>query len=106
MSDWQANNTFDPYTQPFLLIAPDGTTPVTAFMSQLLSLQYLATTQGIIFGVQTGLTGLLFIILVLMTKRDKRRYACNFAIQNLTPNLLAIPSTKRASTAIQTERAA
>ena len=77
-SAWQSNSSFNPYGQTFVITAPDGVTAVPAYMKELLILQGIATSQGIIYGIQIGLTGLLFIILMLMTKQDKRRSAIFF----------------------------
>jgi pheromone alpha factor receptor len=70
---WPVNSTFDPYTQPFVILGPDGAAPMTAYMGDVLQLQYLATSQGIIFGTQVGLSGLLLVVLLLMTHSDKRK---------------------------------
>ena len=67
------NSSFDPYTQTFILLQPDGVTPFVASMADLLSLQAIAIYQGIIYGVQIGLCVLLLLVLLLMTKPDKRR---------------------------------
>ena len=72
---WQTNSSFDPLTQVFVVVAPDGVTALPAYMSELLLLQSIATTQGIIYGIQLGGVGLLLVILILMTKQDKRRSA-------------------------------
>lgn len=70
---WQINSTFNPYSQTFVIIGPDGHTKLPATMSAILSLQYVAVQQAILFGIQIGATAILFIILLLMTKSDKRR---------------------------------
>ncbi|KAK3114477.1 pheromone alpha factor receptor [Teratosphaeriaceae sp. CCFEE 6253] len=70
-----ASKAFDPYSQTFVLAAPDGRTAVPATVSDILTLNRLCVSQSIIFGTQLGVTGLLFTILMLMTKRDKRRSA-------------------------------
>jgi len=75
VNPFQANNTFDPYSQHFTLLAPDGQTQVTGKMANILALQANATVQGIIYGIQTGLSALLLFTLLLMTKSDKRRSA-------------------------------
>ncbi|KAK5135897.1 hypothetical protein LTR08_004547 [Meristemomyces frigidus] len=72
---WHTNSSFDPLSQVFVLVAPDGVTALPAYMEELLLLQSIATTQGIIYGIQGGLVGLLLVILMLMTKQDKRRSA-------------------------------
>ncbi|KAH9821455.1 Pheromone P-factor receptor [Teratosphaeria destructans] len=71
-SAYIANSTFDPYTQTFSLTLPDGKTPIAASMASLLQLNHLLGTTGIIFGVQIGMAGLLLIVLLLMTSREKR----------------------------------
>lgn len=72
---WQINSTFNPYDQNFLLTLPDGHTPYPAAFQDVLQLNSLVVSQAIVYGTQIGLTSLLFIILLLMTKRDKRRSA-------------------------------
>lgn len=67
------NSTFDPYTQPFVILAPDGRTPFSVTLANQGAIQELATTQGIMYGVQIGMTALLLLILLVLTKRDKRR---------------------------------
>ncbi|KAK0267764.1 pheromone alpha factor receptor [Friedmanniomyces endolithicus] len=72
---WLADTTFDPYNQTFILAGPDGTTAYPASVVDILTLNTLCISQSIIFGVQVGITGLLAVILMLMTKRDKRQSA-------------------------------
>ncbi|KAK1062473.1 pheromone alpha factor receptor [Friedmanniomyces endolithicus] len=72
---WLADTTFDPYNQTFILAGPDGTTAYPASVGDILTLNTLCSSQSIIFGVQVGITGLLAVILMLMTKRDKRQSA-------------------------------
>ncbi|KAI6801960.1 hypothetical protein KC332_g3627 [Hortaea werneckii] len=81
---WVTNSTFNPYNQTFAIVAPDGVTTLPASMASLLDMVYIAVQQGVIFGIQIGATALLLIILLLMTKQDKRRSAV-FAL-----NLLAL----------------
>lgn len=84
---WPRNNTFDPYTQTFVITAPDGLTAVPAYMDELLELQSITVSQGIIYGIQLGVSGLLLVVLMLMTKRDKRRSAV-FILNSLALLLL------------------
>lgn len=72
-SAFVANSTFDPYQQAFILLGPDGVTPVPAFMDELVALQANIMQSAIIYGVQIGLALLLLIIMVLMTQVDKRK---------------------------------
>ncbi|KAK0940170.1 pheromone alpha factor receptor [Friedmanniomyces endolithicus] len=72
---WLTDTTFDPYNQTFILAGPDGTTAYPASVGDILTLNTLCISQSIIFGVQVGVTGLLAVILMLMTKRDKRQSA-------------------------------
>ncbi|TKA73214.1 hypothetical protein B0A55_07771 [Friedmanniomyces simplex] len=72
---WLTDTTFNPYNQTFILAGPDGTTAFPATIDDVLTLNTLCISQSIIFGVQVGVTGLLFVILMLMTKRDKRQSA-------------------------------
>ncbi|KAI7690770.1 hypothetical protein KC322_g11504 [Hortaea werneckii] len=81
---WVTNSSFNPYNQTFAIVAPDGVTTLPASMASLLDMVYIAVQQGVIFGIQIGATALLLIILLLMTKQDKRRSAV-FAL-----NLLAL----------------
>ncbi|KAI7039867.1 hypothetical protein KC337_g6241, partial [Hortaea werneckii] len=81
---WVTNSSFKPYNQTFAIVAPDGVTTLPASMASLLDMVYIAVQQGVIFGIQIGATALLLIILLLMTKQDKRRSAV-FAL-----NLLAL----------------
>jgi len=67
------NTMFDPYTQQFDLLAPDGRTPVSVSVADILLFQASSTANGIIYGTQIGLCALLLTILLLMTKSDKRR---------------------------------
>ncbi|WPH02322.1 Hypothetical protein R9X50_00518500 [Acrodontium crateriforme] len=71
--DFPANSSFDPYSQSFNLYKPDGVTPFVANMGDLLALQAIIVYQGIIYGIQIGLCVLLLLVLLLMTKPDKRR---------------------------------
>ncbi|EMC99232.1 hypothetical protein BAUCODRAFT_31574 [Baudoinia panamericana UAMH 10762] len=70
---WQNNATFDPYAQTFVLLQPDGLTPFPALLGDVLALNTVSVTQGIIYGTQVGISGLLLLILLIMTKPDKRR---------------------------------
>ena len=72
---WLTDTTFDPYNQTFILAGPDGTTAYPASVGDILTLNTLCISQSIIFGIQVGITGLLAVILMLMTKRDKRQSA-------------------------------
>ncbi|KAK4556912.1 pheromone alpha factor receptor [Recurvomyces mirabilis] len=83
---WRKDPTFDYYNQDFVLTAPDGITAVPASLADVLKLDRLIATQGVVFGVQAGITGLLFLILLLMTKRDKRQSAV--FLLNITALLL------------------
>lgn len=74
-SNWVIDPDFDPTNQTFTLVGPDGETVLPGYVNNILTLQYIATQQGIIFGIQTGATALLIIVLLLMTKSDKRRSA-------------------------------
>ncbi|KAK4546807.1 hypothetical protein LTR36_001539 [Oleoguttula mirabilis] len=87
--NWQTNSSFDPYTQTFVVTAPDGVTALPGYMDELLLLQSISVTQGIIYGIQLGLAGLLLVVLMLMTKRDKRRSAV-FLLNSLALLLLLI----------------
>ncbi|KAK5114085.1 hypothetical protein LTR62_002654 [Meristemomyces frigidus] len=69
------DSTFDPYNQTFVITAQDGITSVPATLTDILTLNRLIASQGIVFGVQAGITMLLFLIMMLMTKRDKRQSA-------------------------------
>ncbi|KAK5112086.1 hypothetical protein LTR85_011667 [Meristemomyces frigidus] len=86
---WQVNSTFDPYVQTFVITAPDGHTALPGYMQELLLLQSISVSQGIIYGIQLGLSGLLLVVLMLMTKRDKRRSAV-FILNTLALLLLLI----------------
>ncbi|KAK3673448.1 pheromone alpha factor receptor [Recurvomyces mirabilis] len=83
---WRKDPTFDYYNQDFVLTAPDAITAVPASLADVLKLDRLIATQGVVFGVQAGITGLLFLILLLMTKRDKRQSAV--FLLNITALLL------------------
>ena len=69
------NHSYDPYDQSFILTSPDGVTPFPAQLASLLVLQANATSQAIIYGVQIGMCGLLFAVMTIMAKADKRRSA-------------------------------
>lgn len=81
MSSWSAadlaslqpNSSFDGFRQDFVILLPDGTTPMTANMEDFNLLQKSQLNQGIIYGAQIGVTALLFLIMLIMTKPDKRR---------------------------------
>ncbi|KAK4888523.1 pheromone alpha factor receptor [Elasticomyces elasticus] len=72
---WLTNTTFNGYEQSFIVAGPDGKTAFPATIEDILRLNTLCISQSIIFGTQVGITGLLFVILMLMTKRDKRQSA-------------------------------
>lgn len=73
--DWQLNTTFNPYNQTFILVLPDGTTAFPAALTDIGLLNSTICQQALIFGFQIGVSGLLLLIMLLMTKRDKRRSA-------------------------------
>lgn len=85
------DRTFDPYSQEFVILAPDGKTQVSVSMSDILALQENLTIQGIIYGMQIGLCVLLLTVLVLMTKSDKRRSAV-FLLNTAVLSLLLLRS--------------
>ena len=87
-SGWNANTTFNPYTQTFILALPDGKTGFPASAEDIDKLNQLCLQQGAIFGVQIGVSGLLLILLLLMTKRDKRSSAV--FLLNITALLLIL----------------
>ncbi len=70
---WRNNVTFDPFTQPITLLAPDGTTPVTVSLADVMVLQRTASYQNISQGVQTGAASILLLALLLITGKEKRR---------------------------------
>lgn len=73
--DWQLNTTFNPYNQTFILVLPDGKTAFPAALTDIGLLNSTICQQALIFGFQIGVSGLLLLIMLLMTKRDKRRSA-------------------------------
>ncbi|CAK4033906.1 Pheromone P-factor receptor [Lecanosticta acicola] len=64
---------FDPYSQTFVLIMPDGETQAAIRLSDVFFLQTLAVSTAIIYAIQIGVCALLLLVLLLMTKPDKRR---------------------------------
>ncbi|KAF2483932.1 fungal pheromone mating factor STE2 GPCR-domain-containing protein [Neohortaea acidophila] len=71
--EWHVNKTFDPFTQNFTVLGPDGVTPVQVSMSLVRSLQSLITADAIYSGIMIGSAVFLLLALLLITKPDKRR---------------------------------
>ncbi|KAF2725784.1 hypothetical protein K431DRAFT_201659, partial [Polychaeton citri CBS 116435] len=67
------NTSFNPYKQTFTLVAPDGATTFNSSLAQVQLLMNNVATQGIIYGTQCGASILMAALLLLMTRRDKRR---------------------------------
>ncbi|KAL2048535.1 hypothetical protein N7G274_000447 [Stereocaulon virgatum] len=65
---------FNPYEQSFTLLGADGT-PFNVTIPDLDSLLYYYTQSSINFGAQLGASIVLLIVLLLLTKRDKRTSA-------------------------------
>jgi pheromone alpha factor receptor len=69
----KTNASFDPWSQTFTLIQPDGTVPAVVPLSEVMTLQHNAVYQGISGGLQTGAALLLLLVLLLVTTKEKRR---------------------------------
>ncbi|KAH7132170.1 fungal pheromone mating factor STE2 GPCR-domain-containing protein [Dendryphion nanum] len=67
-----ATTTGDPYKQSFTLLTPDGK-PFTTSMSAIDDYRQLGIRLAINYGTQIGASAILFLILLLLTKRDKRK---------------------------------
>jgi pheromone alpha factor receptor len=65
---------YDPFKQAFTLVGSDGV-PFNATMEYVDWLRGYGTRLGIIYGSQIGASFMLFAILLLLTRRDKRRSA-------------------------------
>nr|POF11614.1 pheromone alpha factor receptor [Quercus suber] len=73
MASIRPNSTFDGFRQNFVLLLPDGKTQFIANLEDFNLLQASQLNQGIIYGAQIGITALLLVIMLMMTKPDKRR---------------------------------
>lgn len=70
--EWHVNKTFDPFSQNFTVLGPDGVTPVQVSMSLVRSLQSLITADAIYSGIMIG-SAVFLLLALLITKPDKRR---------------------------------
>ena len=70
---YQVNSSFDPYSQDFTIIEPDGVTPLVVSVDSIRSVQWNTALQSIMEGTQIGAALILLLALCLMTKTDKRR---------------------------------
>lgn len=71
MSTTQLPEGFDPYTQEFVLIAPDGSNFTTS-MGQIDFLRQYGIRIAINWATQIGACGILLLVLLLLTRREKR----------------------------------
>ena len=74
VSAMNSTTPFNPYEQSFTLLGADGT-PFNVTIPDLDSLVYYYTQSSVNFGAQLGASIVLFIVLLLLTKRDKRTCA-------------------------------
>ncbi|KAF2858441.1 hypothetical protein K470DRAFT_259854 [Piedraia hortae CBS 480.64] len=81
--------------QTFTLLSPAGT-PFSASLFDISTVHTMATSQGILFGVQVGLTGMLLLLLPLTTAREKRKSPV-FILNLVALALLLLRSTLTAA---------
>ena len=82
-------SSFDPLTQPFQILQPDGNTTYTAYVSDIIMMQSNAVQQAIMAGTQIGVGLTLLVLLLALTKADKRR-SLLFSLNVLALLLVAI----------------
>ena len=75
MTSLQTNASFDPWTQQFTIILPDGVTPLIANMADIATIQQAAVNTSIAQGTQIGAAVMLLVTLLLITKGEKMRSA-------------------------------
>ncbi|KAJ4305555.1 pheromone alpha factor receptor [Kalmusia sp. IMI 367209] len=71
MSTAQLPTDFDPYTQEFILLASDGSS-FTTTMGEINFLRQYGIRIAINWATQIGACGILLLVLLLLTKREKR----------------------------------
>jgi pheromone alpha factor receptor len=69
------NASFDPWSQPFTIIMPDGVTPLIANMADIAMVQSNAVNTSIAQSIQIGAAVMLLVTLLLITKGEKMRSA-------------------------------
>lgn len=69
----RVNTTFDPFTQPFWITMPDGTSTNVASIADIDLLRSVSVPQAICQAAQLGAAVVLLAAIALMTKPEKRR---------------------------------